>query len=90
MNKSQRKTANSIFSKIVVIIIIFLNAWFAKNVFSLYNRELSVPSYFIYCWFAFTTGELAMTFGVKKEKLKNLLPRENFELLSEKSYAKSK
>ena len=92
MNKTKIKTINNIFSKSVVIIIIILNAWFASNTFKLYNKGLFIPDSLIYSWFAFTTGELAMVFGVKKDKSKNIKENtmQNQFYLPEKIYTKFK
>ena len=58
------------FSKMVVFLVILLNTGFAIGVLYAFLRVGSEPTALIAAWFAFTTGELWMLAGIKKQKLK--------------------
>ena len=57
------------FSSIVVLLVIVLNIWFAREVIELI-RDVSIePTVLIGAWFAFTTGELWCLKDIKKKKI---------------------
>jgi len=58
------------FSKWIVALIICLNLGFTAAVLYIFMRIGSEPTALIVAWFAFTTGELWMLAGIKKEKLR--------------------
>ena len=58
------------FSKLIVALIVLLNTGFAIGVLYVFLRVGSEPTALVAAWFAFTTGELWMLAGIKKQKLK--------------------
>ena len=58
------------FSKLIVALIVLLNTGFAIGVLFVFLKVGSEPTALIAAWFAFTTGELWMLAGIKKQKLK--------------------
>lgn len=56
------------FSKAIVSIIVLLNVGFAAAVLYVFNKVGAEPTALIAAWFAFTTGELWMLAGIRKEK----------------------
>ena len=58
------------FSKLIVALVILLNTGFAIGVLYVFLRVGSEPTALVAAWFAFTTGELWMLAGIKKQKLK--------------------
>jgi len=58
------------FSKWIVMGIVLLNAFFTIGVLFVFLRVGSEPTVLIGAWFAFTTGELWMLSGIKKDKVK--------------------
>ncbi len=58
------------FSKWIVALIICLNLGFTAAVLYIFIRIGNEPTALIAAWFAFTTGELWMLAGIKKEKLR--------------------
>ena len=58
------------FSKWIVALIICLNLGFTVAILYIFMRIGSEPTALIAAWFAFTTGELWMLAGIKKEKLR--------------------
>lgn len=59
------------FSKFVVALIIALNIGFTVAVLLAFMRVGDEPRALIVAWFAFTTGELWLLSGIKKEKIKH-------------------
>lgn len=58
------------FSKLIVALIIALNIGFTVAVLYVFLRVGSEPTALIAAWFAFTTGELWLLSGIKREKLR--------------------
>jgi len=58
------------FSKLIVAMIIALNIGFTAAVLYVFIRIGNEPTALIAAWFAFTTGELWLLSGIKKEKLR--------------------
>ena len=58
------------FSKLIVALIVLLNTGFAIGVLFVFLKVGSEPTALVAAWFAFTTGELWMLAGIKKQKLK--------------------
>jgi hypothetical protein len=58
------------FSKWIVALIICLNLGFTAAVLYIFIRIGNEPTALIAAWFAFTTGELWLLSGIKKEKLR--------------------
>lgn len=58
------------FSKPIVALIICLNLGVTVAILYIFMRIGSEPTALIAAWFAFTTGELWMLAGIKKEKLR--------------------
>lgn len=67
MGKKKRK---SIFSKIIVSLVIGLNVAFTAAVLIIFTKTMSEPSGLIIAWFSFTTVELWSLAGIKKTKEK--------------------
>lgn len=57
------------FSSIVVLAVIMLNLWFAKEIIELIKDAGIEPAALITAWFAFTTGELWCLKDIKKKKI---------------------
>jgi hypothetical protein len=58
------------FSKLVVAMIIFLNASFTVAVLYTFLKVGTEPTSLIIAWFAFTTGELWLLSGITKTKIR--------------------
>ena len=58
------------FSKSVVALIIIMNIIFTASTLIVFAMTGSEPVALIGAWFAFTTGELWLLSGIKKQKLK--------------------
>jgi hypothetical protein len=58
------------YSKIVVALIIVLNAIFTAATLIVFAMTSTEPSTLILSWFGFTTGELWLLSGIKKSKVK--------------------
>ena len=67
MDKKKRK---SLFSKIIVSLVIGLNVAFTATVLIIFTKTMSEPSGLIIAWFSFTTVELWSLAGIKKAKEK--------------------
>ena len=67
MDKKKRK---SLFSKIIVSLVIGLNVTFTAAVLIIFTKTMSEPSGLIIAWFSFTTVELWSLAGIKKAKEK--------------------
>lgn len=67
MDKKKRK---SLFSKIIVSLVIGLNVAFTAAVLIIFTKTMSEPSGLIIAWFSFTTVELWSLAGLKKAKEK--------------------
>lgn len=59
------------FSKLIVTLVILLNAAFTAAVLYVFLKVGSEPSTLIASWFGFTTGELWFLSGIKKKKVEN-------------------
>ncbi|NLO97059.1 MAG: hypothetical protein GX091_03135 [Peptococcaceae bacterium] len=58
------------FSKLIVLLVIMLNIGFAIGVLYVFLKVGSEPTTLVTAWFAFTTGELWMLAGIKKNKIR--------------------
>ena len=58
------------FSKSLVLAIVAANIVFTVAVLWVFLQTGSEPTALVAAWFAFTTGELWLLAGIKKEKLK--------------------
>ena len=58
------------FSKLIVTLIVLLNTGFTIGVLLVFWKVHSEPTVLIGAWFAFTTGELWLLAGIKKNKIK--------------------
>lgn len=67
MNKKKKK---SLFSKIIVVLVILLNVLFTVAVLAVFLKTSMEPSSLIVAWFSFTTVELWSLAGIKKAKEK--------------------
>lgn len=54
------------YSKIIVALVIILNAAFAAGALVVFFKIGSEPTALIAAWFGFTTGELMLVAGIKK------------------------
>ena len=70
MTKKSEKAKKSLFSKVIVSVVIILNVMFATAVLAVFLRTSSEPSSLIVAWFSFTTVELWSLAGIKKTKEK--------------------
>lgn len=66
--------AKGIFSKLVVLLVIIMNIAFTVAILYIFFKKGNEPAVLISCWFAFTTGELWMLSGIKKQKIKADMP----------------
>lgn len=57
------------FSKVIVALVILLNAAFTVTVLFIFYRIGSEPMTLIGCWFGFTTVELWALAGIKKKEI---------------------
>ena len=58
------------YSKLIVALVILLNTGFAGAVLYTFLRVGSEPTALVAAWFAFTTGELWLLAGIKREKVR--------------------
>ena len=58
------------YSKVIVALVILLNTGFAGAVLYAFLRVGSEPTALVAAWFAFTTGELWLLAGIKREKVR--------------------
>lgn len=58
------------YSKVIVFVVIVLNAAFAYKTLSVFEVTGSEPTSLIVAWFAFTTGELWLLADIRKSKKK--------------------
>lgn len=58
------------YSKIIVALIVVLNVVFIYRVLEIFSNIGVEPTSSIVAWFGFTTGELWLLSGIKKEKVK--------------------
>jgi len=58
------------YSKLIVALVILLNTGFAGAVLYAFLRVGSEPTALVAAWFAFTTGELWLLAGIKREKVR--------------------
>lgn len=66
----KKKKKEKEFSKLVVAMIIFLNASFTIAVLYTFLKVGTEPTTLIVAWFAFTTGELWLLSGITKTKIR--------------------
>lgn len=59
------------FSKWIVIIVVILNIIFTAAVLYVFLKTSGEPVVLVGAWFAFTTGELWLLSGIKKQKERN-------------------
>ena len=60
----------SMFSKLIVLLVVILNAVFTAAVLYAFLKVGSEPMALIAAWFSFTTGELWLLSSIKKAKVK--------------------
>ena len=60
------------YSKIIVMLIIFLNIVFAAAVLYVFLKTSAEPTSLVVAWFAFTTGELWALSSIKKAESKSM------------------
>lgn len=65
-----KKKKKARYSKLIVFLVIVLNAAFAYKTLNVFCQTGSEPTMLITAWFTFTTGELWMLAGIKKSKNK--------------------
>ena len=70
MAMANRKKKKSVFSKVIVSLVIGLNVAFTTAVLIVFLKTMSEPSGLIIAWFSFTTVELWSLAGIKKAKEK--------------------
>ena len=68
--KKRKKQKKSVFSKVIVSLVIGLNVAFTIAVLIVFLKTMSEPSGLIIAWFSFTTVELWSLAGIKKAKEK--------------------
>lgn len=68
--KTKTKKKKRKFSKIIIPMVIMLNALFAAATLYVFLKTSSEPQVLIASWFTFTTGELWMLSGIKKAEVK--------------------
>ena len=73
--KKRKKQKKSVFSKVIVSLVIGLNVAFTTAVLIIFMKTMSEPSGLIIAWFSFTTVELWSLAGIKKIKEKNLIDK---------------
>jgi hypothetical protein len=64
------------FSKIIVALVVFLNATFTVAVLFIFYRIGTEPTALIAAWFGFTTVELWALAGIKKREIEKQNDRE--------------
>ena len=65
------------YSKIIVMLIIFLNMVFAAAVLYVFLKTSAEPTSLVVAWFAFTTGELWALSSIKKTESKSMNKGDN-------------
>jgi hypothetical protein len=77
--KTKPKKKGNVFSKLVISAIVLLNTTFTIAVLYIFFKVQSEPVVIIGAWFAFTTGELWMLAGIRKNEnnLKSLIKENN-------------
>lgn len=67
------------YSKVIVALVILLNAAFAAGALVVFFKIGSEPTALIAAWFSFTTGELWLLSGIKKrdQEAKNIHTEED-------------
>ena len=65
-----KKKKSSVFSKVIVSLVIGLNAIFTIAVLVIFSKTSTEPSGLVVAWFSFTTVELWSLAGIKKAKAK--------------------
>ncbi len=65
------------YSKKIVAAVILLNTVFAAAVLYVFLKTSGEPTSLVVAWFAFTTGELWLLAGIKKNKIKKGENNEN-------------
>lgn len=65
------------FSKLIVLAVVVLNSAFTAACLYVFLITSAEPTALIGCWFAFTTGELWLLAGIKKNKIKEGKENEN-------------
>lgn len=63
------KRKKGLFSKVLVALIILMNAAFTAAVLLVFLRTSQEPAVLIGAWFGFTTGELWLAAKIKREKI---------------------
>lgn len=65
--RSRRRKGTKIkYSKLIVALVIILNALFAAVALWVFSKVEKEPTALIAAWFGFTTGELWLLAGIKK------------------------
>jgi len=67
------------FSKVIVSLVILLNAAFTIAVLFIFYRVGTEPAALIGAWFSFTTIELWALAGIKKKEVEKQINREGIE-----------
>ena len=67
------------FSKVIVSLVILLNAAFTIAVLFIFYRAGTEPAALIGAWFSFTTIELWALAGIKKKEVEKQINREGIE-----------
>lgn len=75
--QGQAKKSAVKYSKIIVALVIALNAGFAAAVLLVYLKTGTSPDKLIDRWFDWTSGELLLLFGVKATDLVALIARKS-------------
>ncbi len=65
-----KKKKKGLFSKVIVVTVIVLNALFTIATLAIFYKTSCEPSGLIIAWFGFTTVELWSLAGIKKAKEK--------------------
>ena len=68
MRKNRKMKAK--YSKVIVALVILLNATFAFATLYVFLKTSSEPTALIAAWFGFTTGELWLMKDIKKTEIK--------------------
>ena len=67
------------FSKVIVTLVVFLNAVFTVAVLFIFYKVGTEPTTLIGAWFGFTTIELWALAGIRKKEVENQINREEIE-----------
>ena len=62
--------SKGMFSKLVIMVIVLANIIYTAAVLYVFLKTSCEPTVLTGCWFAFTTGELWLLSGIKREKLR--------------------